>query len=76
MSCPPGALKSHTARHMNWVEEQGGLPRYIERIACHLHFEKGHETGDAIAMAVNVVKLMCSTGATEFPKHPMVKKPC
>lgn len=67
MSCPPGSLKSHTSRHMNWVEEQGGLPRYIERIACHLHFEKKNETGQAIATAVNVAKKMCATGDLEWP---------
>lgn len=66
MSCPPGALGGKPG-HPNWVEEQGGLPRYIERIACHLHFEKGKTVGTSIAIAVNVVKRMCATGDVNFP---------
>ena len=26
----------------NWVEQVGGLPSYIERVAKHLHYEKGY----------------------------------
>lgn len=52
---------------MNWVEEQGGLPRYFERIACHLHFDKGRPIGEAIATAKNVAELMCKTGDLEWP---------
>lgn len=51
----------------NWVDKAGGLPRYIERIAKHLHYEKGKEIGHAIAIAVNVVKKMCASGDTNFP---------
>lgn len=51
----------------NWVDKAGGLPKYIERIAKHLHYEKGKEIGNAIAIAVNVVKRMCSSGDTNFP---------
>lgn len=51
----------------NWVEKAGGLPKYIERIAKHLHSEKGMELGRAIATAVNVVKKMCASGDTNFP---------
>lgn len=40
----------------NWVERTGGLPSYIERIAKHLHYEKGYTISHAIATAVNVVK--------------------
>lgn len=66
--CPPGALRSKmSGTHHNWVTEQGGLPRYIERIACHLHFDKGKDVGVAIAIAVNVVKRMCATGDLNFP---------
>src|SRR5690349_18453668 len=46
----------------NWVENSGGLPMYIRRIANHLHQEKGMTIGHAIAVAVNVVKKMCATG--------------
>lgn len=51
----------------NWVDKAGGLPRYIERIAKHLHYEKGKDIGQAIAIAVNVVKKMCGSGDTNFP---------
>lgn len=51
----------------NWVDKAGGLPKYIERIAKHLHYEKGRDVGQAIAIAVNVVKKMCSTGDLNFP---------
>jgi len=51
----------------NWVEQAGGLPDYIERIAKHLHFEEGMTISRAIATAVNVVKRMCATGDTNWP---------
>lgn len=74
MSCPPGSLKSPLARHMNWVVEEGGLPRYFERIACHLHFEKGMDIGHAVATAHNVSVMMCSTGDLEYPGLQNVNK--
>jgi 2'-5' RNA ligase len=40
----------------NWVERAKGLPKYIERIAKHLHYEKGFTISHAIATAVNTVK--------------------
>lgn len=40
----------------NWVEAAGGLPSYIERIAKHLHYERGFSISRAIATAVNTVK--------------------
>lgn len=51
----------------NWVTKAGGLPRFIERIAKHLHYEKGRDTGEAIAIAVNVCKKICATGDLNFP---------
>lgn len=39
----------------NWVERAGGLPKYIERIAKHLHYEKGFSISRAIATAVKTV---------------------
>lgn len=56
----------------NWVEKAGGLPKYIERIAKHLHSEKGMDVGRAIATAVNVVKKMCAAGDTNFPGKQQV----
>lgn len=40
----------------NWVDHAGGLPSYIERIAKHLHHERGMTISHAIATAVNRVK--------------------
>lgn len=56
-----------TSPKKNWVDKAGGLPKYIERIAKHLHFEKGMDTGHAIATSVNVVKRMCASGDTNWP---------
>lgn len=50
----------------NWVEEHGGLPPYIERIAKHL-VEKGMPMSQAIATAINAAKKMAATGDVNFP---------
>jgi hypothetical protein len=69
--CPPGSLKSGVAKHLNWVDKEGGLPRYIERIACHVHFDRGEPVGEAIAFAVNDCKKMCASGESNFGHvHP------
>lgn len=57
---------SATEETFNWVEEAGGLPKYIKRIAKHLQ-KKGMTEGHAIAVAVNAVKKMCATGDVNFP---------
>lgn len=49
----------------NWVDKAGGLPNYIERIAKHLHYEKGFSISHAIATAVNRVKVLCAKGNAE-----------
>lgn len=46
----------------NWVEAAGGLPSYIERIAKHLHYERGYTISRAIASAVNTVKRWAKGG--------------
>lgn len=46
----------------NWVDKSGGLPAYIERIAKHLHYEKGMDISRAIAVAVNTVKRWAAGG--------------
>lgn len=46
----------------NWVEQVGGLPKYIERIAKHLHYEKGYSISRSIAIAVNTVKRWARKG--------------
>ena len=50
----------------NWVDDVGGLPQYIKRIAKHLK-KKGMTESHAIATAVNAVKKMCATGDINFP---------
>jgi len=46
----------------NWVDKSGGLPPYIERIAKHLHYEKGMDISRAIAVAFNTVKRWAAGG--------------
>jgi hypothetical protein len=46
----------------NWVDQVRGLPSLVERVAKHLHYEKGYTISHAIATAVNWNKKMCSTG--------------
>lgn len=46
----------------NWVEQVKGLPNYIERIAKHLHYERGFSIQHAIATAVNTVKRWARMG--------------
>lgn len=55
----------------NWVEEQGGLPSYIERIAVHL-VGKGFSHSHAIATAINAAKTMCRSGDLNFPGSQQV----
>lgn len=50
----------------NWVENKGGLPDYIDRIAVHLN-EKGMSISHAIATAINAAKKMCSSGDLNWP---------
>lgn len=61
----PGETLDRSPKH-NWVEDSGGLPQYIERIAQHLH-AKGMQIGYAIATAVNVVKKACASGDLNYP---------
>lgn len=69
--CPPGSLRSAVAKHINWIDKEGGLPRYIERIACHIHFDRGHTVSEAIADAVADCEKMCATGESNFGHvHP------
>lgn len=46
----------------NWVENAGGLPSYIERIAKHIHYEGGKDISTAISMAVSQVKRWAAGG--------------
>lgn len=56
----------------NWVEAAGGLPSYIERIAKHLHYERGFSISRAIATAVNTVKRWARGG--HVTKYGTVKR--
>ena len=59
----------------NWVDHAGGLPSYIERIAKHLHYEKGFPIGTGIAIAVNTVKRWASAGTvTKKSGHQVTAK--
>ena len=62
---PKGDLERVPGKQ-KWVDRAGGLPRYIERIASHLHNEKGMSIGHAIATAVNAVKKMCASGDLNY----------
>lgn len=46
----------------NWVDRAGGLPSYIERIAKHLHYERGMSVGRAIATAVSQCRKWAAGG--------------
>jgi hypothetical protein len=58
----------------NWVEAAGGLPDYIERIAKHLHYEKGMTISHAIATAVNTVKRWARGGKVAKYGDPHMKR--
>lgn len=58
----------------NWVEAAGGLPSYIERIAKHLHYERGMTISHAIATAVNTVKRWARQGKVVKYRDPNNKR--
>lgn len=41
---------------MNWVEEQGGLPDFIKRVAKHIMADSGYSQSRAIAATVSQCK--------------------
>lgn len=55
----------------NWVEQTGGLPSYIRRIAEHLKGQ-GKSTSVAIATAVNTVKRWAAGGTVTAHGGPRV----
>lgn len=73
MSMIQSVVSDSTDSEFNWVEECGGLPRFIKRISKHLR-EKGMPESQAIATAVNACKKMCATGDTNFPGRQSVNK--
>jgi len=46
----------------NWVEQHGGLPRYIERVAKHIIADSGYTVSRAIAAAVSQTKKRAAQG--------------
>lgn len=56
----------------NWVDEAGGLPPMIKRVAKHL-MDKGFSQSHAIATAVNVVKKWCR-GVPDGLNFPRVQR--
>lgn len=66
MSDGPKAKIGNKPGSTNWVEQAGGLPSYIRRIAEHVK-AKGHSDGQAIAIAVSQAKKMCASGDTNLP---------
>lgn len=61
-----------TSPRANWVERNGGLPKYIERIAVHM-VSKGFSHSHAIAAAINTAKKWCATGEVhQWPGIQMI----
>lgn len=52
----------------NWVDEQGGLPSYMDRIAKHIHYDSGLTRSHAIAAAVERVKVLAAKGNAQAIK--------
>lgn len=52
----------------NWVDQEGGLPNYIERIAKHIHSDSGLSIQHSIAAAVERVKVLAAKGNAQAIK--------
>lgn len=52
----------------NWVDQEGDLPPYIDRIAKHIHSDSGLSRSHAIAAAVERVKVLAAKGNPEAIK--------
>lgn len=59
-------LLDRSPKH-NWVEDNGGLPKYIEHIANDLHTERGMDISRAIAVAISRVKMWAAGGGGVKP---------
>lgn len=46
----------------NWVEQRGGLPSYVQRVAKHIVSDSGYTQSRAIASAINVMKRRAAKG--------------
>lgn len=54
-----------TQVQLNWVSEQGGLPRKIEQLKKDLE-RKGHDTSGSVAIAVEAAKRFCAKGHKDW----------
>ena len=54
-------------KHDNWVDDVGGLPKYVRRVAREL-MKSGHPKSRAIAIAIGRIKVWAATS-----KDPAVK---
>ena len=52
----------------NWVEAEGGLPSYMERIAKHVQNDSGYTLSHAIATAVSQTRKRAAKGNPEAIK--------
>jgi hypothetical protein len=51
----------------NWVENVGGLPKYIEKVAKSLHEKRGMTISRAIATAISRIKVWARGGDNVDP---------
>lgn len=59
--CPPPVEPAT----LNWVSEQGGLPKKIEHLKKRLE-RKGHSESSSVAIAVEAAKRFCAKGNSEW----------
>lgn len=57
-----GCSLAKTPEKDNWIDEQGGLPEFICRIARSIHKKRGKSISNAIQIAVGVVKRWAAGG--------------
>lgn len=50
---------------LNWVSDQGGLPKKIEALKKKLE-RKGHTESQSVAIAVEAAKKFCAKGNSEW----------
>lgn len=62
LSRKKGLLERKSGDNDNWVEANGGLPKYIEEVANSLHTKRGMPISQAIAVAISRIKKWAVTG--------------
>lgn len=61
------SLERSPGKADNWVEQTGGLPAYIDKIARSLHAERGYTIARAIATAVEACRKWAAGGGNVNP---------